>query len=157
MLTEDMISALRGMHPHEAASALLLGKLGPLVAMPAEPHVAALAYLIHLAFRAARRHGEMLSGRPSYEAEETLRNRVLSVAECSGTLRGFGHELFERLRLSLTGLPPRDALWWMQVREAYADRWLELAEVRVLTEACTLARLLDDWMYAVFKAKEAAK
>lgn len=157
MLTDHQIEALQPMHRHDAARKLLEGDIGPLAAMPSEPHVAALAYLIYLARRTARRPGNMLSNRPVWEADDTLRNRVLSTAECVVALREFGHELFERLNVSLGDLQPRDALWWMTARQAHAERWRELSEDRVLTEACTLARLLDEMLKAVEKAAEAAK
>lgn len=148
MLTDDDRRALAGLGRPEAAAVLLEGRAGPLAAMPATPHVAALAYLIYLARRTARRPGNMLAGRPGWEADETLRNRVLSVAECCGSLREFGHELFERLGVSIAELRPEDALWWMGAREVHAARWRDLSEVMSLTEAATLARLLDEMLYA---------
>lgn len=135
---------------------LLEGRCGPLLALPFEPEIAATAYLVHLAYRRARAPGNMLSGRPTYEAAETLLGRVLSVAVCVGSLREFGHTLFERLGMSISQLRPEDALWWREAQAAHGGQWRHLQERIVLTEVCTAARLLDDWFFELGRVDDAA-
>lgn len=150
-LSDGDLAALVGLDRHEQARLLLTGAHGPLVVAPFSGATAAMAYVIWLAYRRARSPGNMLAGRPGYEAAETLLNRALSVAACVGSLREFGHELHERLGLSLSQLPPRDALWWLQACQAHASQWDSLSQEMVLTEAATGARLLDEFMWELKK------
>jgi len=143
MLTPEAIAALQHAPRHERARRLLTGELGPLFTCPLEPHVAAVAYLVYLAWIRARVPGHMLAGRPGYEAAETLRSRVATAARRSGDLRGFAHELFRRLHLSLGELTTADALWWRAAELSHARRWRDF-DALTLTETATGARLLDE-------------
>lgn len=148
MLDESERALLRDLPRAEQAMSLLRGNVGPLAGMPFAADVQVMAYLVHCAYRRARAPGEMLAGRPAYEAAETLLQRVLSVASSSGGIREFAHGLFERLGLNLaTALSPQDALWWMQARQAFADRWRHINDDMTLTEICAAARLLDEMLY----------
>jgi hypothetical protein len=147
MLIETDIARLRELDRPRQAAAILTGEIGPLVGLGFEADVAAMAYLIHLARRRARMPGGMLSGRPGYEADDTLRGRVLSVAESSGSLPEFADALFERLNLHLAQLPAVDLLWWRSAASTMGDRWHHLSTTIALTEALTGAKILDDTIY----------
>lgn len=148
---------LAPLHRREQAGLLLTGKVGPLMNLPFEPETAAVAYLVWCAFRRARAPGNMLSGRPAYEAQETLLGRVLSVAQCVGSLREFGHALFERLGLSISQLHARDALWWLGAARAHEHRWPSLSDEMALTEVVTAAKLLDELMFELAKTQSNAE
>ena len=149
MLTDHDLEILTPMPRHERASTLLTGRLGPLAAIPSEPPVAAVAYVIYLAWIRARVPGHMLAGRPGFEAADTMRSRVLAAGRRSGSLEQFGIELFRRLRLSMIGLPTADALWWRAARVAHGDHWRHLSTESVLTDALQAVRLLDDLLRLV--------
>lgn len=134
---------------HERTRLLLTGQCGPLLALPYGPDAAAIAYVIYLAWIRARVPGHMLSGRPGYEAAETLRTRVFAASRRAGTLDDFGHELFRRLRLSISQLATADAVWWRVARAQHGHRWLHLSDERTLTDACVAVRLLDDLLREV--------
>src|SRR5690606_34983649 len=92
----------------------------------------------------------------AWEADETLRHRVFSAADCSGSVREFGRVLFERLNLSLASLPPRDLLWWGQFQQAVSlgghQRWAELSDRTSLTEVLAAVSLLNELMHQIPKS-----
>lgn len=159
LLSPADLAQLAPLPPPDQAQSLLTGGVGPIRDLgfgAFSPAQAGLAYLIWLARRRARAPRGMLSGRPAWEADETLRHRVFSAADCSGSVREFGRVLFERLNLSLASLPPRDLLWWGQFQQAVAlgghQRWAELSDRTSLTEVLAAVSLLNELMHQIPKS-----
>lgn len=162
LLSPQDLAKLAPLPKPDRAQALLTGRVGPIRDLGFggfSPAQAGLAYLIWLARRRARARRGMLSNRPAYEADETLRARVFSAADCSGSVREFGRVLFERLNLSLAALPPRDLLWWGQFQEALkvSERWADLSDRTSLTEVLSAVSLLNELMHQVDKATGATE
>jgi len=128
-----------------AATMMLTGEAGPL--SPAlgafDAPTAGLAYLIWMARQRSRAAG-ILKGRPGYEADETLRNRVLAAAEASLCLRDFATRIYDRLGVSLAALRPVDLLWWRDYHALTTGRWQTLSEEPSLVETLTAVALLGD-------------
>lgn len=158
-IPEEFRASLAGKTRAEVAMTLLTSPYGPVGALGAfEPHVAALAYLVWMARNRARAPGNMLSGRPFYEADETLRGRVLAAASCSGSAREFAVKLFGRLNLDLASLPARDLLWWHMTQRAIgdADSWHAISDDTTLNEVLCATSLLSDLMHALKESPDVA-
>jgi hypothetical protein len=146
MLSDHDREIIGNLPRHEQAMKLLRGECGPLVALPSPHYVAAAAYLIHLAWIRARVPGNMLSGRPGFEAWETMRHRVLTAARRSSSLREWAYDLFRRLNLSISSLRTDDSVWWIEAERVHNSRWPQISTDMAMTEIITLARLLDDML-----------
>lgn len=106
--------------------------------------IVAAATVVWLAWSAATRKGAMLSGRPSYEAQETLFSRVRSsLSEASGG-DVWASRLYRRLNLNLGEILRTDAaMWWMSTHPLIDPQHLRQPATR---ELLTVAiRQLIDW------------
>lgn len=149
VFTESDLVALRAQPRHVAARMLLTGEAGPLrrlVAGTYDPPGAAVAYLVFLAYVYGRARG-ILSGRPGYEARDTLASRVRSAATRSTGLEMFAAELFGPRGVG-AGLPSvrgADWLWWREAAAVHGGRWTE--QRHRLDDAIAGAGLLIEWLY----------
>lgn len=151
LLTDHDVEILTPRPRHERAAMLLTGRCGPLVGAPYEHDVAAVAYVAYLAWIRARVPGNMLGGKPGYEAAETLGHRVRIAGQCSGSLGDFGHDLFRRLGLSIAALTAEDAIWWRLAQVTHGAHWSRLQERQTLTEAVVAVGLLDELLRSLPK------
>lgn len=141
----EALERLAPLARHEQATLILTGEVGPLYTCPLSAPRAITAYLVYLAWIRARVPGHMLSGRPGYEAWETMTARVRIAARRSRTLREFGPDLFERLKLRITGLGARDALWWVTVRDRVDSvAWRDIAEPEGIADIVQGAKFVDE-------------
>lgn len=160
MITDHHRETLRPLSEPERARHLLTGLVGPLYDLQAEGFSlvqAGMAYLIWQARRRARAHRGMLSGRPGYEADQTLQGRVFDAADCSAGLKDFGSHMFRGLNLELSQLPARDLLWWHTfVGQVSRDiDWYAVTDRSSITEILTAVSLLVDWMHQIDKEEAA--
>ena len=102
------------------------------------------ATIVWLAWSAATRKGAMLSGRPSYEAQETLFSRVRSSLSEASHGDVWASRLYRRLNLNLGEiLRPNAAMWWMGHNALIDPQHLRQPAVR---ELLTVAiRQLIEW------------
>ena len=147
--TAEDLARLRGLPRHHAADMMLRGEAGPMSRLHIggyDDATAALSYLVFLAYLYGRAAGH-LSGRPGYEARETLASRVRSAATRATDLRSFAEELWSRrgVGVSLDRLRGADWMWWRQTSATFAGAWPTLRGR--LTDAIAGAGLLIDWLY----------
>lgn len=153
-LPADLVAELRTQPRPFAAAQLLASGRGPLGELDAAFHrdVADVAFFLWLVFGAARRPRGMLSGRPTWEAAETMAARVRAAAPCAGSLAQFGDVLLRRLNLRPEGvLRGEDLVWWRALcaTDKSAGIWRRVSTRERLSECVVAMGLLREWMWAL--------
>lgn len=106
--------------------------------------IVAAATIVWLGWSAATRKGGMLSGRPSYEAQEALFSRVRSSLSEASIGDVWASRLYKRLNLHLGETLRPDALrWWVSVHPLVDPQHLRQPATRDLLTAAI--RQLIDW------------
>lgn len=159
LLFPEDVAALAGKPPAEVAKLILTGEVGPLRSAPMPADAAAVAYLVYLAFRGARRKSSpkgMLANATTWDAWATTRGRLKSAVSRSGSLEQFGVRFFESMGLDIAALRTEDMLWWRRTVASIGDdvTWFRLASDVAQADAATGAQIINDALWQLHSGKE---